>query len=69
MPSAGRMQNGTVWVEPDFPTKTISWLEDHGHKVETKAPPRFGGAQLILRSEEGYIGATDPRKDGKVGLL
>ena len=35
-----------------------------------KPATRFGGAQLILRLDNGrYMGATDPRKDGKVGVL
>ena len=61
-------------VNPDF---TVS-LEDavagavkeelarRGHRIVPCERPEFayGGAQLIHRLEDGYCGASDPRKDG-----
>ena len=36
------------------------------HSEEPESSFGFGGAQLIQRIEGGYIGGSDPRKDGCV---
>lgn len=62
-----RIQEGrVVSVEEGFPDAVASNLRSRGHEVQPL--PRFeaGGAQLVLRSQDGYLGASDPRKDGLV---
>jgi len=47
----------------------LAGLADLGHAVTSEEPESsfgFGGAQLIQRIEGGYIGGSDPRKDGCV---
>ena len=57
-----------VAVEPGFDAGVVSELIARGHDV--KAEPgngvfAFGGAQLVLKQEGGYIAGSDPRKDGQ----
>jgi len=58
--------NSTVSVEWNFPPEAIAGLKARGHDV--RVAPRFnlefGSAQLALRTEHGYIAASDHRKDG-----
>jgi gamma-glutamyltranspeptidase/glutathione hydrolase len=57
-----------VSVEPGVPEKTVAALRELGHEVTvaTSSVP-FGGAQLIVRMEDGgYVGGSDHRKDGQV---
>jgi gamma-glutamyltranspeptidase/glutathione hydrolase len=35
-----------------------------GHDVEMPNGIAFGGAQLIMKLDRGWAGASDPRKDG-----
>ena len=39
-------------------------LERMGHRLLDESGVAFGGAQLVLRLERGWAGASDPRKDG-----
>ena len=57
-----------VAVEREIGEATIEALRALGHEVVVEAPEAvfaFGGAQLIVASEAGYVGGSDPRKDGQ----
>lgn len=56
-----------VNVEPGFPKPTLAELERRGHQLEELAQGYldFGSAQLIFKLEDGYLGASDPRRDGQ----
>lgn len=56
-----------VSVEPDFDPGVVAQLRAMGHEVtveEGNGVFAFGGAQLILRLQDGYAAGSDPRKDG-----
>ena len=58
-----------VAVENAMPEATVEALRAMGHEVVregTAAEFGFGGAQLIRRMEDGYVGGSDHRKDGGV---
>lgn len=59
--------NASVMVEWNFPAQAISGLTRLGHKVQVadRFASGFGGSQAIMRMTEGYLGASDPRKDGQ----
>ena len=54
-------------LEPGISPDVAAELERRGHRlVEDPAGTLFGGAQIILRTEEGgYCGGSDHRKDGQ----
>ena len=57
-----------VAIEELFPAATLEGLRERGHVLEPFAPDRsfsFGGAQIALRTDAGYVAASDPRKDGQ----
>ena len=56
-----------VYVEPGFRPDVLDELRSRGHevKVDDSAFGGFGGAQLIYRLENGYLAASDSRKDGQ----
>ena len=57
--------NFHVLVEPGFPPALASALAERGHEVRFEENSRlFGGAQLILRGADGYVGGSDHRKEG-----
>lgn len=39
-------------------------LKAMGHDVSLGSPGSMGGGQMVLKLEQGYAGASDPRKDG-----
>lgn len=53
--------------EPGFDPRLIEGLRARGHEIVE--PPdgvfAFGGAQIVMRCKEGYVGGSDPRKDGQ----
>jgi gamma-glutamyltranspeptidase/glutathione hydrolase len=55
-----------VAVEWNMPAATVQGLTDLGHSISVA--PRFdlefGSAQMIMRREQGYLAASDHRKDG-----
>jgi gamma-glutamyltranspeptidase/glutathione hydrolase len=58
--------DGVVALEPGLPPATVAGLEKRGHRVVLGEPASlFGGGQLISRLPEGYLAASDPRKDGQ----
>lgn len=64
-------QDAGLAVEWNFPTDAADGLRALGHEV-TYAPrfdPGFGCAQMAMRLDEGYVAASDYRKDSAaVGL-
>jgi gamma-glutamyltranspeptidase/glutathione hydrolase len=61
------MQGLEVWVEPGFGPQVIDQLKRRGHRVAVAKTPSldFGAAQAILRLEDGYAAASEPRRDGQ----
>ncbi|RYY65390.1 MAG: gamma-glutamyltransferase, partial [Comamonadaceae bacterium] len=57
---------GTLRLESGFDPRVAEALRARGHPVDVRAPhdPEFGGAQLAMCGESGYIAASDPRRDG-----
>ena len=57
----------TIGLEPGMAPSMAADLEKRGHTMHSEFEPWFyGGAQLILRTEHGYIGGSDHRKEGLV---
>lgn len=54
-----------VLLEAGFYAATIDGLRARGHAVRIEGPEAFGGAQLIYRLDDGYLAASDHRKDGQ----
>ena len=55
-------------VEPGIGAAMIEGLRARGHDVVVEPPDAifaFGGAQIIQRYRDGYVGGSDPRKDGQ----
>ena len=59
------MQGQQVNLEPDFNRETKMRLDEMGHQVYNGHYFEFGGAQIIYKLENGYLAASDPRKDGQ----
>jgi gamma-glutamyltranspeptidase / glutathione hydrolase len=59
--------NVRVMVEWNFPAEAITGLRALGHEVlvAERFSDEFGGSQAIMRLDEGYLGASDHRKDGQ----
>jgi gamma-glutamyltranspeptidase/glutathione hydrolase len=48
--------------------RLVEALKALGHDIVVERPDAlfaFGGAQIALRTEEGYVAGSDPRKDGQ----
>ncbi len=62
-----RITGGTsVAVEPSIGEAAIEALRARGHAIyEEQNSLPFGGAQLIVRTGDGYVAGSDPRKDGQ----
>ncbi len=57
-----------VAVEPAIGAAALEGLRAKGHDLVADQPDSefaFGGAQLVMRTEGGYIAGSDPRKDGQ----
>jgi gamma-glutamyltranspeptidase / glutathione hydrolase len=59
-----------VSIEASWPAPVLDELRSRGHELVTVAPQEsfaFGGAQVVMRLEdgEGYVAASEPRKDGQ----
>lgn len=56
----------SVGLEPGFPEAIAEGLAERGHKVRyVEQQHVFGGAQLILSTEHGYVAGSDHRKEGQ----
>ena len=56
-----------VNVEGGFSKETLAELEHRGHQIVelVEGYMDFGSAQMIYKLEDGYLGASDPRRDGQ----
>ncbi len=54
-----------VYLEPGFKDEVFTELSYLNHQVSIKDYTNFGGGQLIYNLENGYLGASDWRKDGQ----
>lgn len=59
------MEGLDVRVEPEFNKDTIKSLIQMGHSIKEDFCFNFGGGQIIYKLDEGYLAASDPRKDGQ----
>ena len=59
------MGNLKVNLESGFENYIYKDLAKLGHQVSKEHFYKFGGAQIIYKLEEGYLGASDWRKDGQ----
>ncbi|HZV20250.1 MAG TPA: gamma-glutamyltransferase family protein, partial [Hyphomicrobiales bacterium] len=58
----------SVAVEEAIGAATIEALRERGHDIVVGRPDldfAFGGAQIVLKTDGGYIAGSDPRKDGQ----
>jgi gamma-glutamyltranspeptidase/glutathione hydrolase len=56
-----------VSLERGFPPATVDELRRRGHDVVAVDDyNQFGSCQAIWRLPDGYLGASDPRRDGQV---
>lgn len=53
-----------VIVEDAMPESVMGALRLLGHEVTVSRPSEFGGSQAIVKLLRGYVGGSDPRKDG-----
>ncbi len=55
-----------IWIEEGIDPTTLDDLKDRGHQI-TIHPigPNFGGGQCVWKIEDGYLAASEPRKDGQ----
>ncbi|WP_066961787.1 gamma-glutamyltransferase family protein [Rhizorhabdus dicambivorans] len=57
-----------VGIEPGTDPALIDYLRARGHDIvseELDATFSFGGAQIVLKTDGGYVAGSDPRKDGQ----
>lgn len=59
------MQGFQLNLEPGFSKGTQEQLKYMGHQTYNGHFSEFGGAQIIYKLEDGYLAASDPRKDGQ----
>ncbi|MFO7797256.1 MAG: gamma-glutamyltransferase [Promethearchaeati archaeon] len=59
------MSDLNISVERGFTKIALENLTKKGHNITKGHYLSFGGAQIIYKLEEGYVGASEPRKDGQ----
>ncbi|NHJ22348.1 MAG: gamma-glutamyltransferase family protein [Candidatus Lokiarchaeota archaeon] len=59
------MEGLQVNLEPSFNKEAQDQLKRMGHQVYRGHYFEFGGGQIIYRLKDGYLAASDPRKDGQ----
>jgi gamma-glutamyltranspeptidase/glutathione hydrolase len=57
-------QDMEIYLESGFSKELFTELTQRGHNISLKNYTEFGGGQIIFRLEDGYLGASDWRKDG-----
>lgn len=60
------VQGMQVALEQGFPATTLEGLRERGHELVTVNDYNsFGSCQAIWRLDDGYLGVSDPRRDGE----
>ena len=62
------MEGNEVAVENGFSDSVLNDLVSRGHtlhKADLGTDFSFGGAQLVYKTEGGYVAGSDSRKDGQ----
>jgi gamma-glutamyltranspeptidase/glutathione hydrolase len=60
-------QDGTLLLDDTISASCVRELSDRGHAIR-RIPPEsldFGAGQAIYRLDEGYVGASESRRDGQ----
>lgn len=64
------VQGMEVSCENGFPPETLDGLRQRGHELLTVDDYNaFGSCQAIWRLDDGYLAASDPRRDGQAAIL
>jgi gamma-glutamyltranspeptidase/glutathione hydrolase len=58
------MKGNKISVEQGFDQSILEDLEARGHRIAKGHYLNFGGAQIIYKLNDGYLAASEPRKDG-----
>lgn len=59
------IEGNTVLLEQSVPRSIALALADQGHRIQVSAEGRnFGKGQMILRHQDGFVAASEPRADG-----
>ncbi len=56
-----------IAIEPELDRRVGAALRARGHQLTSSTADSafaFGGAQIVLRTDAGYVAGSDPRKDG-----
>ena len=61
--------DGELWVEERLPDGVATDLARRGHDVRVQPASSFGGAQIVRNDGGTLAAATEPRKDGHVGVV
>lgn len=64
LPNFGNYNSPSVLEEGRFPPEIIDILEELGHEIIIR--PMTSGIQAIQKTENGYFGGADPRREGTV---
>ena len=59
-----RVEGDEVWIEASMPAEVRQGLAARGHRLRVATPLDFGAAQIIWRLDDGYLSATETRRDG-----
>ena len=59
-----RLVEQGLWIEPAMPAETQDGLTRRGHRLTPATSLDFGAAQIIHRLNDGWLGATETRRDG-----
>ena len=60
-----RIEQGLlVLFEQGIKSEVLENLKARGHQITLANATGFGGAQLLYKTESGYIAGSDHRKDG-----
>jgi gamma-glutamyltranspeptidase/glutathione hydrolase len=54
-----------VFFDASPPDPIAHWLRERGHKLAGAKERKTGIIQAIIRTEDGWMGASDPRKGGR----
>ncbi|MEX2479737.1 MAG: gamma-glutamyltransferase family protein [Gammaproteobacteria bacterium] len=59
------MEDFSVALEPGFPQAVAADLAARGHRIRHETSNHaFGGAQLVMKTQHGYVAGSDHRKEG-----